>query len=544
MTLALRLGSLAVVAVLAACAPGSEDDADGAEQHATGSEAPKLCAAVRGNGEYVVTHFASLARIVEHYGVIDGIAGGSSGSLSTFVYDSIRANDAIGGDPARVALALKSLQGYGEALASSEEATEIGQLAGTVGRLKAELDKRGIRALISTDTARAASELKAVLSIPEVRTLVNPDAFNRLSDVTNLRYTVTEIYTSIATLGAFSVDDNRLFFRPGVLSWDGLSDLFGRVGDFYAGVNGADTAAQSRWLDACATTTAGRSWEDISATSCGEDFRTIVATYRAQVRAANKPSVRLAQTIGATPRLHKLVATSVLEGAAVEAYEDADKVYRAGTVATGSIPFEPSFADVKFGYWGSAADYAAVSKASAYADDLKTTKITSLGDKTWKEILTASPAEPGLSRFVKLPDGRYSAGGWSDLAPVLVLKRMGCDRVVYVTREGDESGFATKIAAHLGMNEGEWSSLYDLSNPKSSFTRSLDEADGVWCTNWNSFTSFQQRELAADSWQAPLETHAGWTGIAERSSYPNVTARANKPGCTPGVAGAATYPQL
>ena len=34
---------------------------------------------------------------------------------------------------------------------------------------------------------------------------------------------------------------------------------------------------------------------------------------------------------------------------------------------------------------------------------------------------------------VKLGDGRMSAGGWSDLAPVLVLKNAGCEGVVLVS---------------------------------------------------------------------------------------------------------------
>ena len=70
-------------------------DADQGEIVQAPSRGPKVCAAVRGNGHYVVTHFASLARIVEHYGVVDGMAGGSSGSLSTFIYDSMLKNDAI-----------------------------------------------------------------------------------------------------------------------------------------------------------------------------------------------------------------------------------------------------------------------------------------------------------------------------------------------------------------------------------------------------------------------------------------------------------------
>lgn len=536
---------VAAVGLLVGCAQAPAEEAGQGDQAATAADAPKLCAAMRGNGEYIVTHFSSLARITEHYGVVDGIAGGSSGSISTFIYDSILQNPVVmrGTDAekaAKVALMLKSLQGYGEVLVTSNEGSEIGDLVGTIGRLKDEMNKRGIKALVSTDTAKAASELKAVLSIPEVKTLINPEAFTMLTDVTHLSFNVKELYTSLATLGAFSVDDNRLFFRPGILSWDGLSDLFGRVGDFYAGQR-ADTDAQEKWLNQCSGATLGQSWEEISGSACGTQFHAIVSDYRAKVRASGAKSIRLTERIGQPSLLHKFVSTSVLDRTAAKAWDDANAVYRAGTVATGSVPFTPGFEHVSFGYWSSAADYQKASNAHKY-DDEKTSKMTSLGDATWKEILSASPAEPGLSKFVKLADGRMSAGGWSDLAPVLVLKNLGCERVIYVTREGDESPFAMKIAKHLGMSAEDFSNLYEL-NGRSSFSKSLAEADAVWCTNWNSFTDFQQKELAADSWKAPLETHAGFAGIAQLSAYPNVTPSVNKPGCSPATPGTATYPQ-
>src|SRR3954467_4513799 len=115
---------------LAACSSAPEEDAAADEGAVIGrSDAPKLCAAVRGNGESILTHFASLAHIVEHYGLVTGMAGGSSGSISTFTYESILESSSVHtcGDArcsedataARVALALKSLQGYADAVGDS-----------------------------------------------------------------------------------------------------------------------------------------------------------------------------------------------------------------------------------------------------------------------------------------------------------------------------------------------------------------------------------------------------------------------------------------
>lgn len=565
MKTAARLFSVLLMAgvssATAACStPAADDDArDDSNLTSNVDGAPKLCAAVRGNGQYIVTHFASLARIIEHYGVVEGMAGGSSGSISTFVYESMLKNPAVakcGTEkcsapkyPARLSLALKSVQGYGQNVWDSEEAVAIRDLAGITARLKKEVDERGIGALVSTDATLAAKKLLEVLEIPEVRAIVNPDVFPMLRDVEHLKFNVKEIYTSIVTLGAFSVDDNRLFFRTGIFNWDELATLFGRVADFYAGYGAADKDATAAWLDGCADAAIGKPWEQAVTVpfpgggTCGEAFSKIATDYRAKVRASGAQPQRLSERVGDPSPLHKLVSTSVLEGKAIAAYKQARAAYASGAYPTGNIPFDISFDDVKFGYWGSDPDLGAVTSDRLGFGDLKTKKATSLGNGTWREILTRSPAEPGLSRLVELPDGRISAGGWSDLSPTQVLKNIGCERVVYVTRESDEGDFATKVAKNLGMDEATWKSLYDLGDPTSSFNVALESADGVWCTNWNALTSFQQRELALDSWGAPLETHAGFEGIPTLSPYGNTTPRTGKPGCTPNVSGNTPYPR-
>ncbi len=278
--------------------------------------------------------------------------------------------------------------------------------------------------------------------------------------------------------------------------------------------------------------------------TCGAAFGTLVSAFRAKARATEGtyPS-RIDARIGdAKSPLHKLVSTAVLERDAVTKYKAARARYVTGEFPTGNIPFAPSFADVSFGYWGSEADLAKVKSNPEGFDDLKTKKFASLGNATWREILAASPAEPGLSRFVELADGRFSGGGWSDLAPSLVLKNLGCEQVIYVTREGDESGFATKIAKNAGMSGSEWKALYDLSDESSGYARSVAAADGVWCTNWNSFTDAQMSAEVLDAFNAPFETHATFKTKARRP-YQRTTSSTGKAGCTPGVSAGATFPK-
>jgi hypothetical protein len=534
--------------------PGSE--ASNEDDLVKAGGAPSMCVAVRGNGHYIVTHFASLARVVEHYGVPNGMAGGSSGSITQFLYESILMNPVVrkcgernctpSEASARVALTLKSLEGYGEAVAGSDEVVSIQQLVGLVSKLKAKVDEKGIPALVDSDSTLAAQKLREVLSIPEFAEIVNPEIMQLLSDPARAGFAAKDVQTSITTLGAFSVDDNRLFFRPGLLNWNQLANLFGRVANFYAGYGPADVGALQSWLDDCATPTLGLPWTEASQVDsaggkCGARFLGMVAQYREQVRKSPPTKNRLDERVDAATPLAKMISTAVLEGDAVTAYKKARTEYLGGKYPKGDIAFAPNFDDIKFGYWGRSADLTKVAKNAKGYDDLKTKKFSALGGGPWREVLTASPAEPGLSRFVELPDGRVSAGGWSDLAPVLVLKNMGCKTVVYVTRQGDESGFASKIAKRVSMNEESWGKLFDL-RAESGYTKSVREADGVWCTNWNAFGDLQQREMSLESYGALLETRPSFSARRPLRAYANVTGKSDKPGCTPLVSGGAVFP--
>ena len=258
-------GLLIAVACIAlgACSTAASDDAandQGEMVHA--SSTPKLCAAVRGNGESILTHFASLSRIVEHYGVVDGMAGGSSGSITTFTYESMLKHPAVhrcgasrcdaDSEAARVALALKSVQGYADVVGDSDEAVSIKGLASTIGKIKADYAAKGIDALGTADSIEAAKRIKEVLSVPEVRALVNPEVFTMLADVAHLSFNVGEIKTSILQLGAFSVDDIRLFFRAGVLNWPELASGIGIR-------RGASSTSTSWWMSGAAASSASRS---------------------------------------------------------------------------------------------------------------------------------------------------------------------------------------------------------------------------------------------------------------------------------------------
>lgn len=525
---------------------------------------PRLCAAVRGNGLHIITHFVSLARVVETYGRVDGMAGGSSGSISTFIYESILKNPVVhtcGAAPcspeveaARIALMLKSLQGYGKAVGDSDEGVAVGNLMGLAGKLSEAVKAKGIWALFSTDTAKAARLMIRVLQIPELFRMVNPDVFRSLLDVPNLMFNMKEIKTTMSGLGGFKVDDNRLFFRGSLINWPMMASFFGRVGDFYAGYGPSNPSGMAAWLDACAVATKGKPWVEVAEVAmaggaggkCGTAFAALVDEFRAQVRGGNAVfESRIDDDVGdpASP-LRKLVSTAVLEGEAATLWKTVQANYARGRYPEGDVPFAPSFNDVKFGYWGAEADLETVASNPRRYNDAKTRKFSSLGNRPWREVLAASPAEPGLSPFVELSDGRVSAGGWSDLAPVLALKNLGCQFVIYISREGDESTFATGVAKKAGMTSADWDALYDLSKESSGYSRSIAAADGVWCTKWNDFKDTQTAEMAADSWNSPLEARTTFAAVTPLFALPagRVSARTGRIGCTPGMSGGAVYP--
>lgn len=152
--------------------------------------------------------------------------------------------------------------------------------------------------------------------------------------------------------------------------------------------------------------------------------------------------------------------------------------------------------------------------------------------------MSMSPAEPGLAPFQLMTVNNekiISMGGWPDLHPMPVLKAMGCEQVVYVTRRGGESIFAQGIAKRLlnlteidwseldptesdanitqvinsrgrfGLTTGIWTKMFNLANPESSIGTSLEYADAVVCTDWNAFDIKNDfKKMILEGYTAPI----------------------------------------
>jgi len=494
---------------------------------------PNLCAAVRGNGNYIFTHFAALARIVEQYGIIDAAAGGSSASISIFAYESILMNPVLNTcgegtctdrDRAlRVALLLKSLRGYFDFIATTDEALAFRQLAPIVQKVR----EQRIAEIAETDIAAASRALQRILSSRDLRDIVNPEVLEQLQRTENQEFHVNEVIAGIQNIGTWSLNTDRVFFRPGILSFRAIAGKLGRVGSFYAGYGPADNEAMSAFLDECAPAAAGKSWAAIAGsaeapTSCGRKYFQLLGAWRTKLLDDEEAyKSRIDDPVGKL--LPAFIATSVLNGPqAVGAWQAAMTRYRAGQEPN----LQLNFADVKFGYWGRKSDLSRVGANPQQFNDAKTARFLALGPASWREALTYSPAEPGLSRSLEINSNQISAGGWPDLAPTLVLKNLGCRNTIYVTRQGAESEFTKQVARQLDMTPAQERELYEISplspNLWSGFQTSVRAADAVWCTNWNSFTDAQITEMADESY-APLVVTASPFFKDGPSAYPRIT---------------------
>lgn len=500
----------------------------------------KLCAAVRGNGPKIPAHFGALARAHEHYGLLWGMSGGSSGSITTFLVESMYLNpqldDCAGTkctreeSAARAALMLKSFQGYLSVLADTEE----GQAFSAAAVLTQQLAQKDVEALLASDPEAGLAALRDVLGSKDLAPLINPEVVELLSSSPDPVAHAQDLVAAVQMGLAFQVDSEKVFLRPGLIDFGALARKLGRVGSFYAGYGPHDAAATERFFAACATPGRGKEWKDVAKLpagdgTCGEAFAKLLGTYRTKLLAseASYPS-RIDDEVGAF--LPALVSTSLLEGETASMWRGALESYRSGA----TITWTPSFDDVKVGYFGLDADLDRVLDNRRKYLDLKTSKATAIRGATWAVALATSPAEPGLARGIELEDGRVSIGGWPDLYPVQALKNLGCDEVLYVTREGGMIGsFADQVASHLGMAEAERQALFSLGDD-SSFTEALVEADAVWCTDWDLPATSDVQGVMSNAWNAPLESVDPFFAQGKRA-YPSVDADLGKPGCSAGV---------
>lgn len=534
-----RLVGLSVVAVLgfAGCKPRAFNEASSVKATIPAGERlseKNFCAAVRGNGELIMSHMSSLGRIVDEVELIDGFAGGSSASITAFVYESMIANPAVwqcktgrcsqAETRQRVSFLLKSTWQVMQFLSETQEAANL--MALNQARIQARASGQSLTDLISsgqllqnTPAAVQLSQSKPLreLTNPEFQFLLSPNGLDGNSKSPELRQHHLKIAKdSLQTFGKFELKTADGFFRPGLISFEALANKVGFIGDFYAG-RIKNPQAMADILDNCADKHAGKRWMVFAQTNGGQCMASMKALVDDELKAPLQHSNRrIDEQIGVY--MPSLAMTSIVTDKDAENSATFVKKFMDNTLTDADRAQYKVFNRMQIGYWGQNSELEMIKPTGKAIprSDLKSQKREKLGAATWRDIISVSPAEPGISRTKLIPGtSTFSLGGWSDLHPTLVLRDIGCKNVVYVTRQGAESVFAREhVAATLGMDigRGQDTALFDLSNKNSSFSQSLAAADMIYCTNWNQHedpTKFN--EIDTDAAGAPIFTNGATT---------------------------------
>jgi hypothetical protein len=411
--------------------------------------------------------------------------------------------------------------------------TGLFQDVATLNQLVDQVAAGNILELLEGDVpAEGVAALTRVLR--DLGPVINPELFVLLANSPDPVFHATDIIEGLQKGLQFIVEDPRVFLRTSVIDFDAVATLFGVYGSFYAGYGPTDRAGFSVWLDACASAGVGKTWEQVAALpgtggrTCGQTFTDLFNTYREEV-AENGGRNRADDLVGTY--LPVFGVTGVLTGDAIVEWEAA----RAAWIAADPIPFEPDFDDIGVGYWGAQRELDRMDRnLDQRYDDLVANQFVPLGQVPWREVLASSPAEPGFSPGVVLSSGFVSVGGWADPLRVIPMEALGARQTVAINRLGGEGGFTEDVTRLLNATDADVEALYSTTNPESSFYIGLEEATGVWCTDWDGQDSDPNR-LFNDAYNSPLLTN-DQVLLRPRYGYPNVGPDFQIGGCTPGVA--------
>lgn len=567
--LAIGFLTLSVLACQQVSKTAQTDAKTDAKTHRMPAEDGGYCIALRGNGELEPAHWGALAKTVEQLGLPQAMAGGSSASISMFLMEAVASHPLVRNQPVevqklRASLLLKSLLGFFSELQKTQTWADLKAVYGEYQKAQNVKQLEQVGALIQK--AQFSSAMSSVQTAIRIGAL-DPKSAEPLiaavkaKDTTKAQFYWQQIMETAQVFGKFNAaGDDNLFFRSGIVSFENAAVSFGKIAAFYA-VSDQNVQQTDRWkkfFSACAVGSQNLSWSEITTRHpvCGASFHALFETYFKNLNPKTHPEE---QEIGQAFAVYP--TTTVLTGSAVNDFKQARLAYHQKLDPHFGKTFQISNpADVRFGYWGKSEALAKISQ-NLDSNDEKSRKFLALGPASWKTVMSLSPAEPGLSplkEFTSQGQDYVSAGGWSDLHPVLVLKAAGCDNVVYLTRQGGESLFAQGVAKRLlnldrdwsllkaddpkiqKMNDdgdpsdqtSQWSRLYNLANPNSSVNHSLAKASAVLCTNWNAFdVKTQMQPLIEDSYRS-----AFWINPEESSAQigalkPRLTEK--KPGCSP-----------
>lgn len=507
--------------------------------------AQEYCLALRGNGELMSAHWGAMANLTEKLGMPVAQAGGSSASITMMMNEAVASNKFIiqasnEQRKRRASLLYKSMEGFAEYLtttpewrdflalyqgASSATSTDWLQQLQKVLEQAAKMEREQLNAFLGQNLELVKRNYNVgtrlgLISETNYAPLMNAlkrisagDLSSAAEDVARAKFYAAELKETIRVFGSFNAKtDANLFFRPGLVDFTRFGEQVGRMAQFYSALS-SGSAEDLQWEEFfknCAETTGGMLWSEIAASKpeCPARLNGMIKNFLGPGAKPNF-SDRFAGL-----QLKSYPTTSVIVGEGIEEVLRGMKNYATERSSDFGFRFYLSNPEnIKFGYWGDDETLARINLALPKDTDEKSRRFMALGQASWKTILGLSPAEPGLASMQAfLHNGKtlISAGGWSDLHPVMILRAAGCKNVIYVTRRGGESPFAQGVARRLFSTkendpaaEEILNKLYSMDNPRSSMRQSLDQADAVLCTDWNRFLIKDGiKEMIRDSYRA------------------------------------------
>lgn len=528
--------------------------------------AQDYCVAIRGNGQNVAAHWAGLARMVEDNGMPKRFAGGSSSTVTMFFMDSMNGNPFLKNEKDEQkkremqALLIKSMPEFLATMANHDKISSAWELMAQLKDKNSDLSKKA-EAFFSGKISQ--EEFKNAFQ--KYAPLINPELLKGLA--TKPDFFRGEAKNAASVFGHFdAVGDKNMFLRPGIVDFKAFSLVLGQIADFYAGNTDPDTqAALQNYAESCAKKAVHKDWSE-NPEECKNQFKEIVNTYLSRGNFQNKALFeKIGQNTDAIP------STAVIKGNAVNKFKDLQTSYFNGDKSRDYSKFSVNFdTELSFGYWGNKSELEGIkSGLKPYQEtNLKSEKFAAIpgGNPNWFEVLATSPAEPGLASIQPFPKntsrekvlaelqkpvmerwtgleyrkGILSAGGWSDLHPVEVLKASGCEKVAYLTRKDGEAVFGQQVFIRLTgsqdkipfwANIGEknnsgwpvdgtpaadtpWNQLYNYQ-PRSSFNQAIGLADVVYCTDWNRY-----EPLNGEMWQMTQQAYGEDSAVFAKEGMP------------------------
>jgi hypothetical protein len=253
-----------------------------------------------------------------------------------------------------------------------------------------------------------------------------------------------------------------------------------------------------QFLNSCSSRAVGVNWFRFVSQepACVKSIVGLIENYHQQFPEHKIINPRYLDPIGGTS-LSVLGISAVIENGARPFKEVAKKYFESPSRDIQPEDFNV-FKNVRFAYFGNSRDLERVKEGLRVAPELqadyKMSRFMEVPRARWSEILAYSPAEPGLTDLTlpelvrsgtELGAEHLSTAGWADLHPSIVLKAMGCEKVLYIGRRGEEGKFLRGVVTQLGATVQDIEDLYSLKKSDSSISLSLKASDGVWCTDWN-----------------------------------------------------------